>query len=62
MAGVSAASEVVDRFLAQREASARLTYLRTITENEKKQLEAQRELMTAQLDAFKFADVKDSDV
>ncbi|XP_055525489.1 outer dynein arm-docking complex subunit 3 isoform X2 [Wyeomyia smithii] len=60
--GVSAASEVVDRFLAQREASARLTYLRTITENEKKQLEAQRELMTAQLDAFKFADVKDSDV
>ncbi|XP_065074952.1 outer dynein arm-docking complex subunit 3 [Ochlerotatus camptorhynchus] len=60
--GVSAASEVVDRFLAQREASARLTYLRTVTENEKKQLEAQRELMTAQLDAFKFADVKDSDV
>ncbi|XP_058816922.1 outer dynein arm-docking complex subunit 3 [Topomyia yanbarensis] len=60
--GVSAASEVVDRFLAQREASARLTYLRSITENEKKQLEAQRELMTAQLDAFKFADVKDSDV
>ncbi|EAT37842.1 AAEL010214-PA [Aedes aegypti] len=60
--GVSAASEVVDRFLAQREASARLTYLRTVTENEKKQLESQRELMTAQLDAFKFADVKDSDV
>ncbi|XP_035892257.1 coiled-coil domain-containing protein 151 [Anopheles stephensi] len=60
--GVSAASEVVDRFLAQREASARLTYLRTVTENEKKQLEAQRELMKAQLDAFKFADVKDSDV
>ncbi|XP_055615227.1 outer dynein arm-docking complex subunit 3 [Toxorhynchites rutilus septentrionalis] len=60
--GVSAASEVVDRFLAQREASARLTYLRSITENEKKQLESQRELMTAQLDAFKFADVKDSDV
>ncbi|XP_035789301.1 coiled-coil domain-containing protein 151-like [Anopheles albimanus] len=60
--GVSAAGEVVDRFLAQREASARLTYLRTVTENEKKQLEAQRELMKAQLDAFKFADVKDSDV
>ncbi|EDS39466.1 conserved hypothetical protein [Culex quinquefasciatus] len=60
--GVSAASEVVDRFLAQREASARLTYLRTVTENEKKQLESQRELMTAQLDSFKFADVKDSDV
>ncbi|XP_055585634.1 outer dynein arm-docking complex subunit 3 [Uranotaenia lowii] len=60
--GVSAASEVVDRFLAQREASARLNYLRTVTESEKKQLEAQRELMGAQLDAFKFADVKDSDV
>ncbi|XP_058063899.1 outer dynein arm-docking complex subunit 3 [Anopheles bellator] len=60
--GVTAAGEVVERFLAQREASARLTYLRTVTENEKKQLEAQRELMKAQLDAFKFADVKDSDV
>ncbi|KAL1395705.1 hypothetical protein pipiens_011055 [Culex pipiens pipiens] len=60
--GVSAAAEVVERFLAQREASARLTYLRTVTENEKKQLESQRELMTTQLDSFKFADVKDSDV
>lgn len=60
--GVSSPNEIVDRFLAQKEALQRLNYLRTVTENEKKQLQSQRELMSAELDEFKFADTGESDV
>jgi hypothetical protein len=60
--GVAVPTELIDRFLAQREASARLTYLRNVTENEKKQLEQQREVMTQQLDVFKFSDNRESEV
>lgn len=60
--GVTVSYELVDRFLAQREASARLTYLRNVTENDKKQLESQREVMTQQLDVFKFSDNRESEV
>ncbi|CAO1412563.1 unnamed protein product [Diamesa serratosioi] len=60
--GVTVSHELVDRFLAQREASARLTYLRNVTENDKKQLESQREVMTQQLDVFKFSDNRESEV
>lgn len=42
--GVSSPNEIVDRFLAQKEALQRLNYLRTVTENEKKQLQSQREV------------------
>lgn len=60
--GVTVSHELVDRFLAQREASARLTYLRNVTEHEKKRLETQREQMTQQLDVFKFSDNRESEV
>lgn len=60
--GVTVSHELVDRFLAQREASARLTYLRNVTEHEKKRLESQREQMTQQLDVFKFSDNRESEV
>lgn len=60
--GVSNPDAIVDRFLAQKEALQRLNYLRTVTENEKKQLQAQREVMSAELDEFKFADTGESDV
>ncbi|XP_063706410.1 outer dynein arm-docking complex subunit 3 [Culicoides brevitarsis] len=60
--GVSSPNEIVDRFLAQKEALQRLNYLRTVTENEKKQLQSQREVMSAELDEFKFADTGESDV
>lgn len=60
--GVSCPNEIVDRFLAQKEALQRLNYLRTVTENEKKQLQSQREVMSAELDEFKFADTGESDV
>lgn len=60
--GITASNELVDRFLAQREASARLTYLRNVTEHEKKALETRREQLTLQLDVFKFSDNRDSEV
>jgi coiled-coil domain-containing protein 151 len=60
--GVTVSHELVDRFLAQREASARLTYLRNVTEHEKKRLESQREQLTLQLDVFKFSDNRESEV
>lgn len=60
--GATAAHELIERFLSQREATSRLTYLRSITEAEKKQLEIQREAMNAQMEGFKFADIKESDV
>jgi hypothetical protein len=60
--GVTVSNELVDRFLAQREASARLTYLRNVTEHEKKNLESQREQLTLQLEVFKFSDNRESEV
>lgn len=60
--GITASNELVDRFLAQREASARLTYLRNVTEHEKKALESKREQLTLQLDVFKFSDNRESEV
>lgn len=60
--GVTVSHELTDRFLAQREASARLTFLRNVTEHEKKRLESQREQMTQQLDVFKFSDNRESEV
>lgn len=60
--GVSSPNEIVDRFLAQKEALQRLNYLRTVTENEKKELQTQREVLSNELDEYKFADTGESDV
>lgn len=60
--GATSANEVLERFIAQKEATSRLNYLRTVTEGEKKHLEMQREHLLAQLESFKFADVKENEV
>ena len=60
--GVSDTEEVLQRFLGQKGTKSRLTYLRKVTEDEKRQLEKRKEVMMAQLEAFKFAEVKEKEV
>lgn len=55
------AEEVFDRFRAQRETSQRLNYLQQTTEEEKLELERTQTSLMAELEAFKFASVKDKD-
>ncbi|XP_075227924.1 coiled-coil domain containing protein 151 [Lycorma delicatula] len=59
--GVTATEDVLDRFLRQKETKTRLTYLKETTEEEKKDLEKRRDMMMAELEAFKFAEVKDKE-
>ena len=60
--GATSQLEVLERFLSQKESTSRLNYLRTVTEGEKKHLEMQREVLTAQLESSKFSDVKETEV
>ncbi|GAB0095923.1 Coiled-coil domain containing protein 151 [Sergentomyia squamirostris] len=60
--GATATNEVLGRFLAQREATTRLAYLRNVTETAKKDLENQRDSLASQLDEFRFADIKENEV
>lgn len=60
--GATTPKEVLQRFTAQKEASSRLNYLRTVTEGEKKHLEMQRDQLMTQLESFKFSDTKESEV
>ncbi|XP_055685260.1 outer dynein arm-docking complex subunit 3 [Lutzomyia longipalpis] len=60
--GATATNEVLGRFLAQREATTRLAYLRNVTETAKKDLENQRDTLSSQLDEFRFADIKENEV
>lgn len=60
--GATATNEVLGRFLAQREATTRLAYLRNVTETAKKDLEHQRDTLSSQLDEFRFADIKENEV
>lgn len=59
--GATTPPDVLQRYVAQRESSTRLAYLRSVAESEKQQLERSRERMTAALDASKFATVKEKD-
>ncbi|XP_049782214.1 outer dynein arm-docking complex subunit 3 [Schistocerca cancellata] len=59
--GESETEEVLHRFLSQRETMSRLTYLKNITEEEKRDLEIKKDFMMAELEAFKFAEVKDKE-
>lgn len=54
--------EVLERFIAQKESTSRLNYLRTVTEGEKKHLEVQREMLLSQLETSKFSDVKENEM
>lgn len=60
--GATSPLEVLERFLTQKESTSRLTYLRTVTEGEKKHLEMQREILTSQFENSKFSDTKDTEV
>lgn len=60
--GATSSKEVLQRFTAQKEASSRLNYLRTVTEGEKKHLETERDNLMAQLESFKFTDSKVNEV
>lgn len=59
--GVTDTKDVLQRFLSQIETRTRLTYLKNTTEKEKKQLEVRKDMMLAELEAFKFAQVKDKE-
>lgn len=59
--GESDTEEVLHRFLSQKETRTRLTYLKTITEEDKKQLETNKEKNLTELEAFKFSEVKDKE-
>ncbi|XP_073959970.1 uncharacterized protein [Choristoneura fumiferana] len=61
LTGVTDAEEVFDRFRAQRETAKRLNYLQVTIEEEKLQLETTQTTLLAELEAFKFASVKDKD-
>lgn len=54
--------DVLQRFIIQKETSSRLTYLRTITESDKKNLEVERDQLRTQIDVFRFSDVKESEM
>ncbi|KAM3956276.1 coiled-coil domain containing protein 151 [Aphomia sociella] len=59
--GVNEAEEVFEKFQAQRETCKRLNYLQQTTEEEKLELESMQTSLIAELEAFKFASVKDKD-
>lgn len=59
--GATETDEVLTRFMVQREATTRLNFLRNSTEGAKKDLEEERETLTAKLDAFRFADIKENE-
>ncbi|RVE55179.1 hypothetical protein evm_000077 [Chilo suppressalis] len=61
LTGVTDTEEVFDRFRAQRETSKRLSFLQNSTEQEKLDLESSQAALMAELEAFKFASVKDKD-
>lgn len=60
--GATETKEVLERFMAQREATTRLSFLRNSTETSKKDLEEERETLSSNLDAFRFADIKENEV
>ncbi|XP_055837664.1 A-kinase anchor protein 9 isoform X2 [Episyrphus balteatus] len=60
--GATSPSNVLERFLSQKESSLRLTYLRNAAESEKTDLETQRENLTKELETSKFSEMKESEV
>lgn len=52
---------VLQRFLAQKESKTRLNFLKSSTEQEKKELDKKRDGLIAKLEAFKFSEAKDKE-
>ncbi|PNF16323.1 hypothetical protein B7P43_G10836, partial [Cryptotermes secundus] len=59
--GETDVEDVFKRFVSQKETLSRLSYLRNITEEEKQELQKQKDFMVTELEAFKFAEVKDNE-
>lgn len=59
--GETDVEDVFKRFLSQKETLSRLSYLRNIAEEEKQELQKQKDFMVTELEAFKFAEVKDNE-
>ncbi|KAL1449806.1 hypothetical protein WDU94_002280 [Cyamophila willieti] len=59
--GVTHSEEVLQRYLSQKDTKERLQYLKDSTEQEKQTLEHSREMMAAELEVFKFVEVKDKE-
>jgi hypothetical protein len=61
LSGETDVEDVLKRFVSQKETLSRLSYLRNITEEEKQELQKQKDFMVTELEAFKFAEVKDNE-
>jgi hypothetical protein len=61
LSGETDVEDVFKRFLSQKETLSRLSYLRNIAEEEKQELQKQKDFMVTELEAFKFAEVKDNE-
>jgi hypothetical protein len=61
LSGETDVEDVFKRFLSQKETLSRLSYLRSVTEEEKQELQKQKDFMVTELEAFKFAEVKDNE-
>lgn len=61
MLGISDPEEVFGKFKSQKTTTEKLLYLKNNTEEEKKRLETDQNLMLAELEAHKFAQVKDKE-
>ncbi|XP_043276162.1 uncharacterized protein [Venturia canescens] len=59
--GVTRTEDVLDRFLSQRETKEKLQKMRTVTENEKMNLERKRQKLTAEIESQKFSETKNAD-
>ncbi|XP_069678804.1 outer dynein arm-docking complex subunit 3 [Periplaneta americana] len=59
--GETEPEDVLKKFLSQKKTLSRLSYLRGITEGEKQELQKKKDFMIAELEAFKFAEVKDNE-
>lgn len=59
--GVSDPEEVFGKFKVQKVTTERLFYLKNNTEEEKKHLESDQNLMLSEIEAHKFAQVKDKE-
>lgn len=59
--GVTRTEDVLDRFLSQRATKEKLQRMRTVTEDEKMNLERKRQTLTAEIESQKFSETKNAD-
>lgn len=52
---------ILQRFVSQKSTTARLTHLREVNEAEKNKLEKRLDMLTTELDKYKYTEVKDTE-